>query len=286
MSDFVNIILLALLGSVIALFGGVVFLFVKKWSDVLTRYSVPFAAGVLITAALLGILPEAVDVVGERGFVIALLTFVGAYLFENMVCDLHHHDHSHSKSDKFEGSIPLVLAGDTIHNFIDGVAIAASYLVNPGLGLVTAVSTFLHEVPHEIGDFGILLKAGWKRNKILMVNFISAMFTVVGALVVWYFARGEAFSGYLLSGAAGLFLYLGASDFLPHADEDLSRKKAMTVLVFGVLLMWSTLKIVPHSHDLHEGEESHEICEHEEHIEDVGDVDGGLEHELIEIEEH
>jgi len=136
--------------------------------------------------------------------------------------------------------------GDTLHNFIDGVAIAASYLVSPGLGLVAAMSTLLHEVPHEIGDFGILLKAGWKKRKILMVNLLSSLFTVVGALMVYFMNLDRAVVGNLLAVAAGMFLYLGASDFLPHASEGSSKKKTVLVLLLGVLVMYATLNVVPH----------------------------------------
>jgi zinc and cadmium transporter len=249
MSDLGNIVLLALLGSVVALAGGVVFLSVKKWSNVLAKYSVPFAAGVLVTVSFLGLIPEALEIVGEKSLTIVLLTFFGAYLFEQLFCELHHHDDGHKcKETKGGQVVPLVVIGDTIHNLIDGVAIAASYLVNPGLGLITAVSTLLHEVPHEIGDFGILLKAGWSRKRILLVNLISALMTVVGAVGVYYLGAGEMVFGYLLAVAGGMFLYLGASDFLPHANEELDKKKGLMVMFFGVLVMYLTLSLVPHGH--------------------------------------
>ena len=248
MSDLVNIVLLSLLGSVVALVGGVVFLFSKKWSSVLVRYSVPFAAGVLVTVALAGLLPEAVHEIGEKGFLIVLITFFGAYLFEQFACDLHHHDHGGEEKSSCSTSTSLVVVGDTIHNFIDGVAIAAAYLINPGLGLVAAVSTLLHEVPHEIGDFGILLKAGWKKRKVLVVNLISSLFTVVGALAVYSMNLSDEMIGGLLAVAAGMFLYLGASDFLPQANEGSTKKKTVLVLLLGALVMYGALMVVPHSH--------------------------------------
>lgn len=247
MSDLVNVLLLSLLGGVVALVGGTIFLFVKKWSVVLTRYSVPFAAGVLVTVALIGLLPEVVHEIGEKGFLIVLVTFFGAYLFEQFACSLHHHDHEHKKDLSCSTSVPLVIVGDTIHNFIDGVAIAAAYLVNPGLGMVAAVSTLLHEIPHEIGDFGILLKAGWRKRKILVVNLASSLFTVVGALAVYFMNFSEEMIGGLLAVAAGMFLYLGASDFLPHADEGVSKKRSVLVLLLGALVMYGALSVVPHS---------------------------------------
>ena len=104
----------------------------------------------------------------------------------------------------------MVMAGDTIHNFVDGVAIGASFVVSPVLGAITAFSTFLHEVPHEIGDFGILLKAGWRRRNILLTNIISALATLIGAFLVYLMPVGDHILGVFIAIAAGLFLYLGA----------------------------------------------------------------------------
>lgn len=263
MSDVAMIVGLSLIGSIFALIGGVIFLFVPKWSQILSRYSVPFAAGVMLTVALVGILPEAVHGAGEVAYAVTLLSFIAAHLFEHYAFNLHHHEHHHHHLDK--GPIALVIVGDTIHNFIDGVAIAASFLINPGLGMITAVSTFLHEVPHEIGDFGILLKAGWQRSRIFLVNLISASFSVIGALLVLYIIPNEYLLGLLLAVAAGLFLYLGSSDFLPHADEGLTKNKAMTSLLFGTCIMLSVFWLIPHSHP--EGDDHQEIAqETDEHL--------------------
>ena len=257
MPNLFHLFLLALLGSVIALIGGVVFLYKKSWSDFLETHSVPFAAGVLITVALIGLLPEAFEVVGETAFVIVLATFFTAYLFEHVFFGIHHHgEHQHGRD--YRSSVPLVLIGDTIHNFIDGVAIGASFLISPGLGLITALSTFLHEVPHEIGDFGILLKAGWSRSKILIINIISASATIIGAFALLLFLDNEALIGSLLAVSAGIFLYLGASDFLPNIQEGYPNKlKAVLPLALGVLIMYIALMAVPHSPE-HEEQDDHE----------------------------
>ena len=144
-TDFSAIMLLAFIGSIVALIGGVIFLYVRPWTKFLIKYSTPFAAGVLLTVALIGLLPEAYHLIGGSAFIIVLLSFLAAYLFESLFCDLHHHhdSHRHHKQAR-SGSAWLVVVGDTTHNFIDGVAIAAAYLTNPGLGIITTISTFLH----------------------------------------------------------------------------------------------------------------------------------------------
>lgn len=246
MSELVQLFFLAVIGSIIALVGGIAFLFNKKWSEALEENSIPFAAGVLITVTLIGLLPEAIELIGERAFPIVLATFFTVYLFEQLVFGIHHHrEHQHGKNYTY--AVPLVIVGDTIHNFIDGLAIGASFFVTPGLGLVTAISTFLHEIPHEIGDFGILLKAGWRKRDILVVNVVSAAATIVGAFALLLFSENSILIGSLLAVSGGIFLYLGASDFLPQTRETNGKKfGAILPLALGVASMYLTFMVVPH----------------------------------------
>ncbi len=248
MGEILQLFLLALFGSIIALAGGVVFLYDRKLSNMLERHSIPFAAGVLITVALLALIPESFELIGETSLLVVLFSFFGAYLLEHFLVNIHHHEkHRHHGRVK-EGSIALVIVGDTIHNFVDGIAIAVSFFVNPGLGLITALSTFLHEIPHEIGDFGILLKADWKRAKILQVNVISASFTIVGAFLTFFVAESEMFVGGMMAVSAGIFLYLGTIDFLPHIGHGYSNKlTSLLPLVLGVVIMLTVLMLVPHA---------------------------------------
>ncbi len=249
MSDTANILLLAFFGSIVALIGGVIFLVKKSWSSWLSAYSVPFAAGVLLTVSFLGILPEAIHLQGDSALFWTLIAFLTAYLFEHFLFGIHHHENT-AQASRYQSAIPLVVIGDTIHNFVDGVTIAAAYLINPGLGVITTVSTFLHEVPHEIGDFGIMLKAGWRRKSILIVNILSASTTLIGALLLLFVIRDSQLNGVLLSVAAGLFIYLGATDFLPHIHEGkISNTKAVISLLLGVIIMLATISLIPHTHE-------------------------------------
>lgn len=247
--NYLELGLYAILASFLALSGGVVFLYSKSLSKKLSRHAIPFAAGVLLTVSLIGLLPEAVDMTGEQAFLIVLLSFFGAYFFEHFLFGIHHHD-THNHGHEYKSSVILVIVGDTIHNFIDGLTIGATYLVNPGLAFITTISTFLHEVPHEIGDFGILLKAGWKKTHILIVNIVSASTTLLGAFAALFIAQDPETIGVLLAVSAGIFLYLGAIDFLPNIFHDHDHGVSPIIpLLLGIIIMMGTLYAIPHEHE-------------------------------------
>ncbi|MFC1710336.1 ZIP family metal transporter [Patescibacteria group bacterium] len=247
MNPLIDVLVLATIGSVAGLIGGVVFLVKKDWARVLCKYAISFAAGVLLSVSLLHLIPEAQHEIGYNAFVIVLVSFLFAFFFEEFFAHLHHHEEK--KHTLRKSAIPLVIFGDTIHNFIDGVAIAAAYLVNPPFGLVVAFATFLHETPHEIGDFGVLMKAGWPRKKTFIANFLSALATFPGAILTLYLSsRIEGMTGVLLAVSAGIFLYLGASDFLPELVDESDHKKARKqalLLSLGVLLMYLLTFLFP-----------------------------------------
>jgi zinc and cadmium transporter len=245
--QLVDILILAFIGSIAGLIGGVVFLIKKNWARTLCRYAVPFAAGVLLSLALLHLIPEAAHTLGERAYLYVLLALLGSFLFEQYFVHLHHHEDRQHTMQK--ASVPLVITGDTIHNFIDGVAIASAYLVNPTFGLVIALASFLHETPHEIGDFGVMVSAGWSKRRTFIANAISAMATFPGAILVFFFLRNAHDQiGILLAVSAGIFLFLGASDFLPEVGEEergVPAWKKFALLLFGAGIMYLLTLVSP-----------------------------------------
>jgi len=134
------------------------------------------------------------------------------------------------------------LIGDSIHNFIDGLIIAATFLVDVRLGITTSLAIALHEIPQEIGDFGVLLYAGFERMKALVLNFLVALTVVAGGIVGYFLSfRLEGLLVYLLPLAAGGFLYISTSDLIPEIRKETNLKKSLlsfTFFIIGILIMY------------------------------------------------
>lgn len=210
-------------------------------------HAIPFAAGTMLAVSLLDILPEAAEEVGPGiVFSTVLVVMVVAFFFEQFFMHIHHHE-EHTRT-VVKSSLPLLVAGDTIHNFLDGLAIAAAYLTNPGLGILVAVATFLHEIPSEMGDFGLMLAGGWSKVRAILVNGLSALATYAGALFVIIFSSGVQDNfGLLLAISGGLFLYIGASDLLPEVESQHKDKPwhQAGLLLAGVLVIWVLTQTIP-----------------------------------------
>ncbi len=234
------IILFTLIGSVFSLIGGVLLLFNEKKTLKYSHFLAAFAAGTLLGTVFFDLLPEAVHTGEELGtgvniFIWTLVGILGFFLLERFIHWFHHHQIDFH-DDEVKPTVPLVIVGDSVHNFIDGVVIAATFLVSIPLGIVTTLAVAAHEIPQEIGDFGILLHKGLKRKKVLLVNIFSALTAVLGALIsFWVGERIEQSLPILLSITAGFFIYIAASDLIPEIHHENRRGFAAieTALMFG-----------------------------------------------------
>ena len=137
---------------------------------------------------------------------------------------------------------PLNLIGDGVHNFIDGLAIAAAYLASFPVGIATSLAVLVHEIPQEIGDFGVLIHSGLSAKKALFYNFLSALIAMVGAVIGLIIGAGStSFTSLILPFAAGGFIYIAGSDLIPEVHKGCERKGALPnlgALIAGILLMF------------------------------------------------
>jgi zinc and cadmium transporter len=235
----IYIFLSTLFVNFISLVGGLFLLGKKQTSLLSSKIFVGFAAGVLLGTAILDILPESLEETPARLASIALLFgILTFFLLERFVVWFHHHDDTHQAKP----TALLILVGDGIHNFIDGFAIAASYLTNVHLGIVTTMAIAAHEIPQELADLGILISGGLSKKRALLWNFISGLTALAGGLVAFYAIQYiEGVIPLLLAFTAGMFLYIACSDLIPDLHQEFKKTKVwIQTLPFllGILLSY------------------------------------------------
>ena len=244
MNEWLLVIVAATVGSLLSLVGGLYLLYGKKGTMALQKLAVPFAAGALLAAAFLNLLPEAIEADSDDGQVVFATALVGFILFFVLERGLswfhHHHDEAEVHASRARTAW-LIIIGDTLHNFIDGLVIGAAFLVDPMTGIVATVAIAAHEVPQEIGDFGLLISKGLAKKQVLYVSLASALATVFGASLA--FGVGSSLElplSILLSLAAGFFIYIAASDIIPTIHAETRRKVAdiqTVVLIIGIVFV-------------------------------------------------
>lgn len=250
LSILVYILFFTLVGSVFSLIGGIFLLIKEKQTLKYSHFLAAFAAGTLLGTVFFDLLPEAIEeaehIAEEFGFeanifLWILLGMLGFFLIERGVHWFHHHQHEY-KEEGVKPTVPLIITGDSVHNFIDGVVIAATFLVSIPLGIVTAFAVAAHEIPQEIGDFGILLHKGLRRKKVLLVNLLSALTAVAGALITFWIGEAvEPLIPILLALTAGFFIYIAASDLIPEIHHENRKGFAVvetSLLFLGVGTIW------------------------------------------------
>jgi len=210
----------------------------RNWLDKIVVFLVSLSAGSLLGGAFLHLLPEAAEVIEPSLlFGIFLISFVGFFVIEKVI----HWRHCHTTDCPTHPFGYMNLVGDSVHNFIDGLVIAGAFMVDIKLGIATTIAVALHEIPQEIGDYGVLIYAGFKHKTALILNYLVALTVVIGGIVGYLaFQHIENILPYLLPIAAGGFVYISASDLVPEMKKETSIKKsALSLLVFiaGIFLM-------------------------------------------------
>lgn len=237
------------MGGVASLAIGIALVSATSLRERVIRYALPFGAGALLATAFTNTLPEALEsgVDAHSVLMYTLIGFLAFFVLERLAGWMHtHHDHARKTSQSF-----MVVIGDTLHNVIDGVAIGVAFLVDIPTGIVTSIAVATHEIPQEIGDFGILLSRGVSAKKVVIINLLSGLATVVAAVVVYTLGLGNEWElGYALAIAAGFFIYIAASDIIPEIHENPKRLANIqsAILVLGVVAIAIASQLVPHNH--------------------------------------
>lgn len=245
MTDLPWILAATFMVSSISFIGAITLAMSEKLLRRILILLVGFSAGALMGGAFLHLLPEAIE--AQLGtvtdiFLVVLASFVMFFVLEKLLWR-----HCHEKACPIHTFAYLNLFGDSVHNFIDGLVMAGSFVVSIPLGLITTLAVAAHEIPQELGDFGVLIYGGFKPRKALGLNFVTALTAVAGGIAGYYFFPylGGA-KIYLLPFAAGGFLYIAASDLVPELHKE--KNTVRTVVSFasflvGIIFMWA-IKVV------------------------------------------
>jgi zinc and cadmium transporter len=231
--------------SLISLIGIFTFLIQEKLLQRILFYLIGFSAGALIGGAFLHILPEALEEVNST--TVFSYVIVGIILFFLMERYFYWR-HCHDGICEVHSFTYLNLIGDGFHNFLDGMIIAASFTVSIKIGVVTTLAVIFHEIPQELGDFGVLVYGGFSKTKALIFNFISALAAMLGALAGYFISASAAhFSNFILPLTAGGFIYIATSDLIPELHKESNLKKstlAFIAFLLGIGFMALTKKFL------------------------------------------
>jgi zinc and cadmium transporter len=232
------IILATLITSLISLIG-VFSLWMKQSSlDKLIILLVALSAGALLSGAFFHLIPESLEsLTSTTVFTVVIGGFILFFLMEKFLYWHHCHD---GKCDIHPVSY-LILFGDGLHNFIDGIIIATSFIVSIPFGIITTILIIGHEIPQELGDFGVLVQGGFSKTKALISNFISQLASILGGIVGYFLSTSiQGIIPYILPFAAGGFIYISASDLVPKLHNEPEIKKSLSSFAFfiiGILIM-------------------------------------------------
>jgi len=239
MSVFWWIVASGLCMSAIALVGSVTLLLRASTLDRIVTPLVAFAAGSLLGGAFFHMLPAAIDT-GRPPAAVFAWAMLGFAFFFAMEQFLHWHHCRRSRADCRQPLTYLILIGDGLHNFLGGLGVAGVFLIDIRLGIAAWLAAAAHELPQELGDFGVLIHGGWEKRRALLFNLLSGLTFLVGGLVA-YAASARIDVDFLVPFAAGNFVYLGASDLVPELKgHEHTRANLVNFAAFagGLLALW------------------------------------------------
>jgi zinc and cadmium transporter len=270
----IYIIIFTAVGGVLSVLAAGVFLLLPDAQrNAVLPHGISFAIGALLAVAFWGLIPEAFEAVKPEQFqslsgtiLVGILSF---FVLEKLLVWRHchfgdcaaydddeHHDHSHGHEhhhgvSKSAGA--LIIIGDGIHNFVDGVLIGAAFLTDVQLGIVTSLAVAAHEIPQEVGDFAILLESGYSKSKALFYNILASLTTVIGGVLAYFsLADLHASLPYFLALAASSFIYIAVADLIPslHKKTDTKTSLQQIALITAGVLLICTLHDIAHHVDV------------------------------------
>lgn len=234
-----------LIVSLISLAGIIFLIFTKSFFEKIQTLLVSFSIGSLLGGAILHLIPESIGHGHEKTAPILILVSIVVFFILEKFLNIHTHYHPEEKTIKSFGLLNII--ADGFHNFLDGILIAAAFKVDPSTGIVATLAVLAHELPQEIGDFAVLVQAGYSKRRALFFNFLSALASFLGAGLVYILPfQSHEISHYILPLAAGGFIYIALADLIPELSQKKSVKASILQIVFmlsGIAIMWFLLDL-------------------------------------------
>ncbi len=248
-SQQITIVFATIIVSIFSLSGIFALSLREKTLHSILFFLVAFSAGSILGASLFDLLPEAVELVDESVvFIYIAVGYLAFFVLERFVYWYHGHGHIDDIEEMGDERAPtknfayLNILGDGIHNFIDGMIIAATFTVGFQVGIATTIAVIFHELPQEMGDYGILIYAGFERTRALILNFLAALSVVIGSVfAIFYIEAVEVLSGVLVAFSAGAFIYLAASELIPELQKEDDFQRSIVqfaVFLIGLAVIW------------------------------------------------
>jgi len=235
MNALISIIISTLLISIFSLIGIFTIFMQKRTLHSIINYLVAFSIGGLIAGAFFNLIPEAeLKLSSQTTFIFVSLGLLLFFLIEKVL----HWRHCHKDNCTVHSFAYTSLVGDSIHNFLDGIVIAAAFLVDFKVGLATSLAIIIHEIPQELGDFGVLIRAGFTKQKALLYNLLTALLCVLGGILGFVFLQSiEFIIPYVIAITAGGFIYVAVSDLIPEIRNEMSLKKSLiNILIIAIAI--------------------------------------------------
>jgi zinc and cadmium transporter len=253
MSMIVWIVLFCLLGGLLSVLAAALFLVLRESiRNTLLPHLISFATGALLGAAFLGLLPHAMSSVASQDTHVipmaVLFGLLGFFLLEKLVLWRHCHEnhcevHAPDSDARKSSAGTLILIGDGLHNFLDGILIAGAFLTDIHLGIVTSLAVAAHEIPQEVGDFAVLLHSGFSRGRAFFYNVLSSLTTVIGGILAYVALQDlEQILPYVLAVAASSFIYIAVADLIPTLHQRVEGSAAfqqLLLIAVGILLIYA-----------------------------------------------
>lgn len=241
--------LLASFGIAIISLIGVFFFGHDKRLAGIERFVIPVAVGVFLSLVLYELIPETIEAAPKIGGIVVAIGFIFFYILSSVLHKRFHNAEDENCDDK--GAAALILIGDTIHNLADGFILGGAFLIDPTIGIATAFGLALHEIPQEIVEFGVLIRAGYTRTQAALLNLLSATSVIVGTLIIIFIAKQAHDYVWVLTGfAAGNLLFLAASDLLPRIHGSLKNYGSIWHSIIAIVLGFSIMTgVITWTHD-------------------------------------